>query len=66
MVLAELQQLAAGLGLKGTGRMRKGELVEAIKAAQSGGSAPAAADTLPVESAAPAAPAATDEAAAPA
>ena len=52
MVLAELQQLAAGLGLKGTGRMRKGELVEAIKAAQSGGSAPAAADTLPVESAA--------------
>ncbi|MBB5785688.1 transcription termination factor Rho [Jiangella mangrovi] len=52
MVLAELQQLAAGLGLKGTGRMRKGELVEAIKAAQSGGSAPAVADTLPVESAA--------------
>ncbi|WP_232827650.1 transcription termination factor Rho [Jiangella endophytica] len=60
MVLAELQQLAAGLGLKGTGRMRKGELVEAIKAAQSGGSAPAAADTLPVESAASAAPAVTD------
>ncbi|PZF85785.1 transcription termination factor Rho [Jiangella anatolica] len=62
MVLAELQQLAGGLGLKGTGRMRKGELVEAIKAAQSGGSAPApAADTLPVETApqAVAAPAAT-------
>ncbi|SDU56849.1 transcription termination factor Rho [Jiangella alkaliphila] len=61
MVLAELQQLAGGLGLKGTGRMRKGELVAAIKAAQSGGSAPAAANALPVESAAqPAAPAVTD------
>ncbi|WP_053203204.1 transcription termination factor Rho [Jiangella muralis] len=71
MVLAELQQLAGGLGLKGTGRMRKGELVAAIKAAQSGGSAPAAANTIPVEAAAPAAaPAVTDtpaaEAAAPA
>ncbi len=63
MVLAELQQLAGGLGLKGTGRMRKGELVEAIKAAQSGGSAPAGASALPVESAAqPAAPAVTDSA----
>ncbi len=41
MVLAELQQLATSLGLKGTGRMRKGQLIEAIKAAQSGGSAPA-------------------------
>lgn len=67
MVLAELQQLAGSLGLKGTGRMRKGELVAAIKAAQSGGSAPAAADTLPVETAAPAAaPAVTDTPAAPA
>jgi transcription termination factor Rho len=37
MVLAELQQLAASLGIGGTGRMRKGQLVEAIRAAQGGG-----------------------------
>ena len=39
MVLAELQQMAAGLGISGTARMRKGQLVEAITAAQAGGSA---------------------------
>jgi transcription termination factor Rho len=38
MVLAELQQLAGGLGITGTGRMRKSQLVDAIRAAQ--GSAP--------------------------
>jgi transcription termination factor Rho len=38
MVLAELQQLAGSLGISGTGRMRKGQLVEAIRAAQGGGS----------------------------
>ena len=38
MVLAELQQVASGLGITGTGRMRKGQLIEAITAAQSGGS----------------------------
>ncbi|HEU4540455.1 MAG TPA: transcription termination factor Rho [Jiangellaceae bacterium] len=37
MVLAELQQLAGSLGITGTGRMRKGQLIEAIRAAQSGG-----------------------------
>jgi transcription termination factor Rho len=37
MVLAELQQLAGSLGITGTGRMRKGQLVEAIRAAQGGG-----------------------------
>ncbi|MEU6344332.1 transcription termination factor Rho [Streptomyces sp. NPDC046977] len=37
MVLAELQQLASGLGIKGTARMRKSQLIETIKAAQSGG-----------------------------
>ena len=37
MVLAELQQLAGGLGIKGTGRMRKSALIEAISAAQGGG-----------------------------
>jgi transcription termination factor Rho len=38
MVLPELQQLAGSLGISGTGRMRKGQLVEAIRAAQGGGS----------------------------
>jgi transcription termination factor Rho len=39
MVLSELQQLAASLGIKGTARMRKGQLIEAITAAQGGDSA---------------------------
>jgi transcription termination factor Rho len=38
MVLAELQGLASELGITGTGRMRKGQLIEAIKERQSGGS----------------------------
>src|SRR5699024_11862320 len=33
-VLAELQQIAAELGIKGTARMRKSDLIEAIKAAR--------------------------------
>ncbi len=37
MLLPELKQLAGGLGIKATG-MRKGDLIEAIKAAQGGGS----------------------------
>jgi transcription termination factor Rho len=36
MVLTELQQLAGSLGISGTGRMRKGQLVDAIRAAQGG------------------------------
>ncbi|WP_256105644.1 transcription termination factor Rho [Streptomyces sp. ODS05-4] len=54
MVLAELQQVASGLGIRGTARMRKGQLIEVIKEAQaSGGSAapkaadPAAGETKP-------------------
>ncbi len=39
MVLAELQQVASGLGISGTARMRKGQLIEAITAAQSGATA---------------------------
>ncbi|WP_228552871.1 MULTISPECIES: transcription termination factor Rho [Mumia] len=39
MVLPELQQIASGLGIKGVGKMRKGALIEAIQAAQGGGSA---------------------------
>ena len=34
MVLAELQKLAGGLGIKGTGRMRKSQLIDAISTAQ--------------------------------
>ena len=41
MRLAELQGLAASMGITGTAKMRKGDLVTAIKARQSG-SAPAA------------------------
>lgn len=44
MRLAELQGLAASMGITGTAKMRKGDLVTAIKARQSG-SAPAAAPT---------------------
>ncbi|MDQ0793982.1 transcription termination factor Rho [Streptomyces sp. B1I3] len=40
MVLAELQQVASGLGIRGTARMRKSQLIEVIKEAQAGGSAP--------------------------
>ncbi|MGI5252528.1 transcription termination factor Rho [Actinacidiphila glaucinigra] len=47
MVLAELQQLASGLGIKGTARMRKSQLIETIKAAQSGGGAKASAEGAP-------------------
>ncbi|MFF5298221.1 transcription termination factor Rho [Streptomyces sp. NPDC013161] len=44
MVLAELQQVASGLGIRGTARMRKSQLIEVIKDAQAGG-APAKAET---------------------
>ncbi|WP_416958697.1 transcription termination factor Rho [Streptomyces sp. Agncl-13] len=51
MVLAELQQVASGLGIRGTARMRKSQLIEVIKDAQAGGTpsggggAPAKAET---------------------
>ena len=38
MVLAELQGLAGELGISGTAKMRKGQLIEAIKERQDGGS----------------------------
>ncbi|MGP3968244.1 transcription termination factor Rho [Streptomyces sp. 6N223] len=51
MVLAELQQVASGLGIRGTARMRKSQLIEVIKEKQAGvsGSAPsgAKADAAP-------------------
>ena len=43
MKVAELQGLAASMGITGTAKMRKGDLVSAIKARQSGSSAPSAA-----------------------
>ena len=57
--LPELQALAAQLGVKGTSRLRKGELAEVIRAAQAGGSAPAkkaaaAKTSAPAKTAAPA------------
>ncbi|WP_342778770.1 transcription termination factor Rho [Phytoactinopolyspora halophila] len=45
MVLAELQQVASQLGIKGSGRMRKAQLIDAIKAAQTDGPAPRSATT---------------------
>src|SRR5512133_3074155 len=44
MVLAELKQLANSLGIKGTGAMRKSQLIDAIQSAQRhlGDSAPGA------------------------
>ncbi|GGZ76426.1 transcription termination factor Rho [Streptomyces echinoruber] len=41
MVLAELQQVASGLGIRGTARMRKSQLIEVIKEAQAGGASQA-------------------------
>ncbi|WP_432986345.1 transcription termination factor Rho [Dactylosporangium sp. CA-233914] len=45
MLLPELQSMAASLGISGTARMRKGELVTAIQERQAGESRPAAATT---------------------
>ena len=39
MLLPELKQMAGGLGIKGVGGMRKSQLIDAIKAAQSGNQA---------------------------
>ncbi|WP_369211361.1 transcription termination factor Rho [Streptomyces flavofungini] len=52
MVLAELQQVASGLGIRGTGRMRKSQLIEVIKEAQAGGGAPAKSAAAPASDAA--------------
>ncbi|MBP2405188.1 transcription termination factor Rho [Streptomyces syringium] len=50
MVLAELQQVASGLGIKGTARMRKGQLIEVIKEKQAGSASSAkAAEAAPAE-----------------
>ena len=53
MVLPELQSMASGLGITGTARMRKSQLIEAIQAAQGGSRKPTTkpADRPPRESA---------------
>jgi transcription termination factor Rho len=61
MRLAELQGLASSLGLSGTAKMRKGDLVTAIRARQSGAPAASAPSTSGPEAAAPAHEAATSE-----
>ncbi|GAA2363740.1 transcription termination factor Rho [Streptomyces carpaticus] len=64
MVLAELQQVASGLGIRGTARMRKSQLIEVIKEKQaaSGGGAPASGgDAKPAEAAPAAAESGTDK-----
>ncbi|MEV0234282.1 transcription termination factor Rho [Nonomuraea sp. NPDC050786] len=60
-VLPELQKMAAELGISGTGRMRKSQLIAAIQEKQGGGSgegAPASAPAAEAPAAADAAPAA--------
>ncbi|WP_214106484.1 transcription termination factor Rho [Acrocarpospora catenulata] len=52
MVLPELQQLASTLGISGTGRMRKSQLIAAIQEKQGAAAAP---EAKPAEAAAPAA-----------
>ena len=52
MLLADLKSMAAGLAIPGAGTMKKAQLVDAIKASQSGAGKPAAASTpAPVEQA---------------
>src|SRR5674476_526988 len=68
MKLAELQGLAGSLGLTGTAKMRKGDLVTAIRGRQSGASSKAgstSADTTqaPAEAALAAPPTSADESA---
>ncbi|HEY7273244.1 MAG TPA: transcription termination factor Rho [Actinoplanes sp.] len=55
MLLPELQSLAASLGISGTARMRKGELIAAITERQGGSHQAAAAAPPPVSRAEPAA-----------
>ncbi|MFE3884043.1 transcription termination factor Rho [Streptomyces lydicus] len=49
MVLAELQQVASGLGIKGTARMRKSQLIEVIKEKQASGPGSAAKADAPAD-----------------
>ncbi|GAA2002535.1 hypothetical protein GCM10009755_09170 [Brevibacterium samyangense] len=64
--LPQLQEMAAGLGIKGYRRLRKGELIDAIKAAQSGAPATTASAPAPKRTTKKTAEAPKTEAAAPA
>ncbi|WEV79851.1 transcription termination factor Rho [Janibacter cremeus] len=57
MRLAQLQQLASSMGISGTAKMRKSDLIAAIREQQSGSSAPAAAPARTTEKKTDAAPA---------
>ncbi|WP_035797966.1 transcription termination factor Rho [Kitasatospora mediocidica] len=61
LVLAELQKLASTLGISGTGRMRKSQLIEAIKEKSGGDPLLASAAPAPARAAAKEAPAAAAE-----
>ncbi len=50
MVLPELKQLAGSLGLKGTGALRKGQLIDAIRSAQGNAGAAGPASSGPASS----------------
>ncbi len=63
MLLADLRSMAAGLGVAGAGSMKKAQLVEAIRATQSG--SPAKAETAATPEPAAPEPAASEPAAAP-
>ncbi|GAA2265348.1 MULTISPECIES: transcription termination factor Rho [Kitasatospora] len=63
LVLAELQKLASTLGISGTGRMRKSQLIEAIKEKSGGDPLLAGAAAAPAKRTAKAAPAAAAPAA---
>ncbi len=60
--VSELQAVAAQLGLAGASKLRKGELVEAIRAAQAAAGDQSAAPTLDIDDAPAAAPAETSAA----
>jgi transcription termination factor Rho len=47
MLIADLKQMAGGMGIAGAGSMKKAQLVEAIKAAQTGGKATGAVTAQP-------------------
>ncbi|HEY9495491.1 MAG TPA: Rho termination factor N-terminal domain-containing protein, partial [Intrasporangium sp.] len=54
MKLDELKTVATSMGIKGTAKMRKSDLVEAIKARQSGSGGTPAAESAPSAPSAPA------------
>src|SRR5690606_18924933 len=62
MLLGELQQMAASMGISGTARMRKGDLIAAIEKGQAEGRVPRARATSAATATEPAAATATERA----